>query len=423
MLAPKKPLLLVLVGGLLFSSTAACGSSNDDDNDDIGGGESAFTADDAACFRTQPIEGLSLTEARARCLTAQATRLVDAQIARAEDPRDRALADFREKLRVPAETGCFTEDVRGSLTGLRQNDIDSERDVGMITVQVKAAIEFLKFYYRDLDGYPNHFFDSIEICPNGQVGGDLRLVGSRLRIGVGTKLAGRVTIHTSTALRQLWTRGEHLGDNEALAKLKGIRWSLLDPVGTPRTALRKALHAIIAKLKTRLTSLGEGSEDTTQLRTELTRLVRDETSAQATDDQGRNIREQALTAIGAMSGEGLTKLARDWRAEIERSEIAEGAEEGSVVMSDALNNKDVKITVTQTGFVNVQNVHQIEVDVEAFLPSAANFTRYVETTKTETNVTVNQIGVVNVQTNDVINVRVQVLFGKAPQTASLHRAL
>lgn len=415
MLARLRSALVLLP---LLVLPAGCGVESEEV---AGGDDAAFTADDSACFEAAAKGNESATDARARCLTTQASAMLDAQIARAEDPRDAALASFKGKLRVAGETGCFSEDVSGGFLGLRQNDIDSARDVGMIAVQVKAAVEFLKFTYRDLDGYPNHFFDTVEICPNGQVGGDLRLVGSRLRIGVRTGFAGRIGIHTSTELRQLWTKGEQLEGNTALEALKGVRWAVLDPVGTPRTTLRKALRGIVTKLKTRLGSAASGNEE--QTRAELTRLVRDETSGAATDDAGRNIRDRALAKIAAMSAGQLASLANDWKLALEDEDVSHGSEEGSVVMSDALAHKNVKVNVSQTGLVNVQNVHQISVDVGAFLPSAQSFTRYVEATKTETSITVNQIGIVNVQTNDIIDVRVQVLFGKATQTASLDRVL
>jgi hypothetical protein len=383
--------------------------------------ESAYTQEDAACFNEAPQSGESKTDARARCLTAQASRLIDAQIARAEDPRDRAIAAFKGKLRVAGETGCFTEDVSGSAVGAWQNDIDSERDVGMIGVQLKATVEFLKYFYRDLDGYPNHFFQSIEVCPNGQVGRDLALTGARLRVGIRTGYFGRVGIHTSTQLRDKWTNGEHLDGNAALEQLKGIRWSILDPVGTPRTTLRKALRGIVARLTARLGGLAGKPEST--VRQALTQLVREETSAAVVDDQDRNIRDRALAKVAAMTGAQLAKLAKNWKLEIEKTEIAEGAEEGSVSMRDVLNHRDVNVKVAQTGFVNVQNYKQISVDTEVFLPGSANFSRYVEATKSETNIEVEQYGFVNIQLNDVITVRVQILYGKTSQTASLDRLL
>src|SRR5262245_24282183 len=85
--------------------------------------DSAFTEEDARCFAVTPAHGESATEARAHCLTEQASRLIDAQIARGEDPRDAMLAAFKGKLRVPAETGCFTEDVGAGPLGLVETDI------------------------------------------------------------------------------------------------------------------------------------------------------------------------------------------------------------------------------------------------------------------------------------------------------------
>ena len=167
----------------------------------------------------------SRTEARAACLTAQANLLLEARIAKAEDPRDKSLEAYRGKLRVPAETGCFTEDVNGKVPGYHQYDIDSRRDVGELAVQIKAMVEFLTAFHRDLDGYPNHFFKSVDICPQQQIGGELVLSGSTLRIGVSTGLFGRVGIHTGSELRSMWTDGEHL--RGALEPLRGLRWGLL----------------------------------------------------------------------------------------------------------------------------------------------------------------------------------------------------
>src|SRR5262245_38570507 len=103
---------------LLVPSGCSLGAVEDSESD-----EAAYTAADAQCFSTTPKDGESKTDARARCLTEQATRLVEAQIAKNEDPRDAALAAFRGKVRVPAGTGCFTEDVSGDLVGIVQHDI------------------------------------------------------------------------------------------------------------------------------------------------------------------------------------------------------------------------------------------------------------------------------------------------------------
>ncbi len=402
---------------VLSAAVAAQACAPAEETDEAGDDSAAFTEGDAACHAEPPTNGESATEARARCLTAQADKLLDAQIARKEDPRDAALAAFRGKLRVPAETGCFTEDVSGSMTGVWQNDIDSKRDVGMIAVQLKAAVEFLKYYYRDLDGYPNHFFQSIEVCPNGQIGGDLVLTGSRLRIGVRTAYFGRVGIHTSSQLRDKWNEGEHLvGGLEAL---KGIRWTVLDPVGTPRTLMRAALRKIITRLKERLGGL-EGKPAST-VKTELTRIIQEETSDVAGDEQ-KTIRQRALDKIASMTSAQLTQLVKAWKLEIQKPDTMEGAEEGSVSMRDVLQRRDVKVDVTQRGFVNVQNYKQISVDTQAFLPRG-DFSRYVDTVKTDTEIKVEQYGFVNIQLNDVIDVKVQILYGKAAQTGSLDRVL
>ena len=413
MLRRLGPLLLPL-----FLVPVACASPEEEEAEE--GGEAAFTAEDAACFEAPSKSGESRTEARARCLTEQASRMLDAQIARNEDPRDKGLASFRGKLRVPAETGCFTEDVNGSWTGLVQNDIDSERDVGMISVQLKAAVEFLKYYGRDLDGYPNHFFDTVEICPGGQVGGDLRLTGSRLRIGMKTGLGGWFRIFTSTELRDRWSDGSHLEGNAALSKLKGVRWGVVDPVGTSRTTIRKALRGFVAKLKTRLGGLDGKPE--ADVRAELSRLVREETSESAVDDQDRSIRERALAKVASMSAAQLARLAKDWSLEIDKGAV-EGAEDATVTMTDVLKHKNVTVNVTQSGFVNVQNFKQISVDVAAFVPSGESFKRYVETVEEGTTIEVKQSGFVNVQLNDVVDVRVQIVYAKTAQTASLDRVL
>ena len=92
-------------------------------------------------------------------------------------------------------------------------------------------------------------------------------------------------------------------------------------------------------------------------------------------------------------------------------------------MRDVLNHRDVNVKVTQRGLVNVQNFKQISVDTEVFLPGSASFSRYVEATKSETNIEVEQYGLVNIQLNDVVTVRVQILYGKTTQTASLDRVL
>ncbi len=402
---------------LAAAAALAQGCAPAEDEDGADDGAAAYTAADAACATSSPVGGESATEARARCLTEQANRLLDQQLAKNEDPRDRALAAFKGKLRVPAETGCFTEDIAGSALGIWQNDIDSERDVGMIAVQLKAAVEFLKYFYRDLDGYPNHLFQSVEICPNGQLGGDLALTGSRLRIGVRTGTFGRIGIHTATQIRDKWGAGEHLAGG--LEALKGMRWTLLDPVGTPRTLLRTALRRIVSRLSERLGGL-QGKPSAT-VRSELTKIVQDETSDVVGDEQ-KSLRQRALEKIASMTASQLTSLVKAWNAEITKADTSEGAEEGSVSMRDVLQRRDVKVNVTQRGLVNVQNYKQITVDTEFFLPRAS-FSRYVEAVEAKTDIAVEQHGLVNIQLNDVIDVKVQVLYGKAAQTGSLDKVL
>lgn len=412
-------LLGALAALVALATVPACAAPLEDEGEESG--DSAYTADDAACHDARPGAGESATDARARCLTAYATRLVDAQVARREDPRDAALAAFRDRIRVAGETGCFTEDVSGGGLGAWQYDIDSKRDVGMLGLQIRASIEFLKHFHRDLDGYPNHFFDTLEICPHGQIGGDLALTGSRLRVGVRTGLWGRYGVQTSPVLRERWTRGEHLAGNPALEKLGGVRWAVLDPAGTPRTTLRRALRRLVAELRGDLDGLAGRPE--ADVRRELTRLVREQASESAQDERGRSIRDRALARVAEMSAAELGRLAQDWKLALEDGDTTEGSEEGTVVMQDVLSKRDVQVRVNQIGLVNVNNFKQISVDTELFFPRAQSFSRYVDVEKSETTVEVNQYGVVNVQLNDVVTVRLQVLYGRTAQTASLDRAL
>ena len=80
----------------------------------------------------------------------------------------------------------------------------------MLGVQLKAAIEFLKHYGRDLDGYPNHLFDTIEICPQGQV--EHNLVAHRVATPdrCADRMVGTLRTITGPVLREKWTNGEHL---------------------------------------------------------------------------------------------------------------------------------------------------------------------------------------------------------------------
>lgn len=406
----------------------ACAAPAEEEGADT---DSAYSADDASCFKEAPRSGETGTDARARCLSSYASKLIDAQIAKNEDPRDKALATFKGKLRVGAETGCFTEDIPGGFTGIWQNDIDSERDVGMLAVQIKASIEFLKYFYRDLDGYPNHLFDQLEICPAGQVKSELSLTGSRLRVGVGTGWGGRIAVHTSSDLRDNWANGVHLTNNPALEQLEGMRWMILDPVGTARTTVRKVLRGLIAKLGDKLDGLN-GKSDAT-VREEVSRIVREDVAefpGAPQDAEGRgdvapapSFRDRALAKIASMSASQLKSFVTKWRAELKKTELAQGSEEGAITMGDVLNVKDVKIEVKQDGFVNVQNFKQIAVDADFFLPNGRKFSRFVETVKSTTEVKVEQSGTINIQLNDVINVRVAVVYAKTAQTASLDAVL
>jgi hypothetical protein len=412
-------LALLLASASVLALVNGCASSEEETSD---ADDSAYTAQDAACFSEKAKGEESATDARARCLTARADKLIDDLIAKKEDPRDKALVAFKGKLRVPAETGCFTEDVSPGFTGAWQYDLDSARDVGMVSVQVKAAVEFLKHVYRDLDGYPNHVFDALEICPNGQVGGDLRLTGSRLRVGVRTGWFGRVGVHTSSDLRAKWTAGEHLEGDDTLSKLKGMRWSLLDPVGTPRVTVRRAVRGFVSKLSARLGQLDV--TDAKKTRAELSQVVREQVSNETPEGSSEgSVQERALAKIASMSPQQLTVLIQDWRAQLDQKDVPDGVEEATVSMRDVLNQRDVKVHVTQRGFVNIQNFKQISVDTEFLLPGAQRFARHVDASKTETTIEVSQEGAVNVQLNDVISVRVQVLYRNTAQTATLESAL
>lgn len=63
------------------------------------------------------------------------------------------------------------------------------------------------------------------------------------------RAGGRLGLHTSSDVREKWTKGEHLANNPALSKLGGLRWAMLDPVGTPRTTLRRVLNVKDVKVR------------------------------------------------------------------------------------------------------------------------------------------------------------------------------
>jgi hypothetical protein len=303
----------------------------------------------------------------------------------------------------------------------RTNSINTEADVGQLGAQVRASIEFLKHLYRDLDGYPNHAFERVEICPWGQVGRNLQLTGSALRIGVPTgfnPLLGSIGLHSSRVLRDEWSKGEMLKGNPALATVGPVRWAIVDPAGTVRTGVRKGIRNASKQLLAKLATLDGQPDDV--LRARLLPIVTDNVSPSAVDSSGTIIQNRVLTRL---AGAKLQDFVSAWKRELSDGTLADKVEAASVAMRDVLQAKDVRVKVNQFGFVNVQNVHQIEVDFAVFLPNAKDFYRYVDVVKSRTDIEVNQWGFVNVQTNDLIKVNVEVLYERAAPTASAFRAL
>ncbi len=399
----------------LTALVAAPGCAAPADEDEAASGDFAWTDADAACYAEAPRSGESETSARARCLT----KLVGPMLTRAAESRPAtvkaALPAYAGKISV-RDGSCFSEDGGNWVTNYQ---ISSKRDVAMLKRQLEYAVELLADLHEDLDGYPNHVFASIGICPEGQAGGDLVLEGSRLMIGVRMGFAGRIAVHDARALRDKWKRGEHLEADPVLSRL-GPRWALLDPAGTPRSIMRRTLRSAARKLAERLSAIAaRGGE---QARPALTQLVRESVIATAEDDRGDNLASRAAAHIAALPADQLAAFARSW-AEAADVSVQDGVEDGAVMLQDVGSRQNLKIKVTQSGFVNVNNFKDIDVDVSVMLPKGRAFARFVALEKSETTVTVNQIGFVNVQLNDHVKVRLSVVYDRAVETASLDRVL
>lgn len=408
-------LRLLTLAATTAALAGAPGCAAPAEEEEAASGDFAYTEADAACHSAAPRSGESETSARARCLT----KLVGPMLSRAAETRPApvktALPRYADKIAV-RDGSCFSDDGGNWVTNYR---IESKRDVAMLKRQLEYAVEFLADLHEDLDGYPNHVFGSIGICPEGQTGGDLVLEGGRLMIGVRMGFAGRIAVHDARTLRDKWKNGEHLEADPVFSKFKS-RWGLLDPAGTPRSIMRRALRSAAAKLKERLSAIAAMRGEAA--RAPLERLVRESVSPTAQDEQQRGVLERALERVATTQADRLTDLARDWAASVDLS-TQEGVEDGAVMLQDVGSRQNLKIEVTQRGFVNVNNFKDIDVDVSVMLPKGRSFARFVALEKSETTVTVNQIGFVNVQLNDHVKVRLSVVYDRAVETASLDRVL
>jgi len=130
----------------------------------------------------EPRPGETVTEARARALTAYAEEVVaawDQSLMEAFSRREVVGELLSESYVVRVEGGsCFNEESRwGS-----DYDIQSDDDVAKMIRQVHYVVEFLARFHSDANGYPNRFFDTVSLCPSGQIGDDLMLQG-RVRYG------------------------------------------------------------------------------------------------------------------------------------------------------------------------------------------------------------------------------------------------
>lgn len=393
--------------------TAACAAPSASSAEEAEETSDAYTESvTAECLAVTPQGDETVTDARARCLTAAASRILK------ERPVAQGLASLDSTYELRVDGGsCFTESPPRS-PWFTNYDLQSESDVRQMVRQLQYSAEFLGNLHGDAAGYPNRFFKTVAHCPYDLVGGDLVLQGSVLYVGVRTGFRGSIGLKNAFQIRDLWSQGEHL--KKAFPMLVPA-WKVIDPVGPARLVLRQAVGDAASAVRRALQGFDSKPEHV--LRADLTELVRDNVIPTFKGDAEAPLRDTALTRVGAMSGAQLKELAGLWTEFLGARENVEGMTEAVLATHEATAKKAYNVDVVQAGLVVVGNFHDIDVNVSALLPGSRKFSRYVTIEKIEQSIRVRQYAVVAVYTIDNVSVNLAIGAERGLETAGLEHAL
>jgi hypothetical protein len=404
--------LSLLACGLSLGGCGAAAEAGPDSTEEGSPDASADAISEAAvseCTAEPRVDGESITEARARCLSRYAERRL--ATTRGSQP---SLSAYT----VTVDGGsCFTETpTNGPWIG--NFDLRTTSDVRELVQQVEATVEFLVRFDRDADGASNRYFARISHCPSKTVGGPLVLEGSTLFVGMDARWT-RFRVQNAFELRDAWSKGDHLKKNFGTY---ARAWPILDPVGTPRIVLRRSLgdaaRAIAQKLQ------GAGARAATDVRADLLELVRDHVLGDFRGGDATPLADRARAKIESLDEGGLRAFAQRWAEFVSRRESIDGMADAVAAAHEATAKKAYNIDVVQAGLVAVGNFHDIQVSVSGFLSqNAASFARYVTIEKVDHTVRVRQYALVAVYTIDNVDVNVAIGAARGLETAGLEHAL
>lgn len=316
----------------------------------------------------------------------------------------------------------------GCLNGgflLADFDLNSEGKYSDMKRQIDMTAQFLADMYVDTNGNGSILFDSVELCPKQEVGGRLAMQGPTLLVGLTfSQFFDEIKLLNALELRRLWSRGEHLSELPQGTKLR-LLWPLLDPAGTARLAITRAVADGAQYLAEALTMLRDSGGDEDFQRSELRSLVSDNVAPDTTDASGNPIAERALGVIDALSPIEIECIADAWSDEVLDSSRWDAVGEAAVSTTiEQQKANQVNATIHQEGFIVVGNAHFIDVDVSLYVSAAHRpFTNYVTVHEVEQNLNVTQKGFVVVYTIDSVEVNLNVSVDRTLETFSLEKAL
>jgi hypothetical protein len=409
MLRPAAGLALC---SLVASLSMACSASPDEG---VGEGTEAIS-DGVAKACMQAPDPTSCLGAKANAKLAAALGDVEAEL------RDRKLLAASEKdhYRIRTMPSCF--------------DLEDEKAVQAAWDQMKASVDFLAEFHRDRRGMGNRWFSDVVVCnakdlddnslvKGGLFGGELRLEGSSLQVGVKRGVLGGFKIQKGLEIRDRWDKGEHIAKT-ALDDDKGIfrtkAWPVMNPVGTLRLqalpGIRQAADALVQTLKGI-----RATQDLAKQKAALLAAVQSNTSVSVSID-GATLGEKAEKAIADADAGTLATLIDQWTAFLSGEAAADDAHEAIGAVHQGAAGRACNVDVKQVCVVAVNNAHCIDVSLTT---GARLITRFVanEAAQQTNSVKVTQKSLVCVQTNDFVDVNVTLSADRALASAGLGSAL
>lgn len=368
--------------------------------------------------------GHSLTSQRVQALTQYANELLactqpalDATFAR-RGVNVEAIHRLYE-IRVEGED-CFSSEERRGWN----DDLEGDSELEAMQRQVRSAVSFVKNMHEDLNGYPNRVFDIVSLCPKDVSEAELILEGRRLIIGVTQSMIfGDYAPRNALEIREQWSSGDHLERSFAfLSKY----WSVLDPVGTPRIALRHAVQGAGDALARRLRAAL--AKDEPGLRSDMLDLVDKNIHAEygkpEGEETGVSFQQRALAQMRELAYADLRAVAGDWSDYAANPDHWEGLGNAASAAHEAVARNRVDLDIEQCcALFNFANFHDINVDTDFFFGDSQEFMRYVTVEVLEWDVRVRQYGLINIWTSDNVNINVSVSIAKGLETAGLEKAL